>query len=312
MMTFLLNTIIEYKLITVEWHIHYSPVGNETIVLVCLCIAVSPGGDSAIDDDDSCDDENTSQRLDNSSGRGLAGKCTSRSVGVAVHGCSGDRTSSLLETDDANDSGIARTASAAQAGGIRGSQPGPSLLSPEMSRSTTRRDHLHQRPLHLSPTTADDDDPATIGYSSQRPYNDNNNGADKENAASNSGDDNVSSLADIAAPQSPGAASATSGGGGVGGSVPSGGAKRRGPRTTIKAKQLDTLKAAFASTPKPTRHIREQLAKETGLNMRVIQVIQRSSMSIVSVLNSGTDPCREGETFVYPARYTLLGCGRQV
>ena len=50
------------------------------------------------------------------------------------------------------------------------------------------------------------------------------------------------------------------------------GAKRRGPRTTIKAKQLETLKAAFAATPKPTRHIREQLARETGLTMRVIQV----------------------------------------
>ncbi|KAI6240013.1 Zinc finger and Homeobox domain containing protein [Aphelenchoides fujianensis] len=50
------------------------------------------------------------------------------------------------------------------------------------------------------------------------------------------------------------------------------GNKRRGPRTTIKAKQLDTLKAAFASTPKPTRHIREQLAAETALSMRVIQV----------------------------------------
>ncbi|CAB3408141.1 unnamed protein product [Caenorhabditis bovis] len=49
-------------------------------------------------------------------------------------------------------------------------------------------------------------------------------------------------------------------------------AKRRGPRTTIKAKQLETLKNAFAATPKPTRHIREQLAQETGLNMRVIQV----------------------------------------
>ncbi|VDM16178.1 unnamed protein product [Hydatigera taeniaeformis] len=48
-------------------------------------------------------------------------------------------------------------------------------------------------------------------------------------------------------------------------------AKRRGPRTTIKAKQLDTLKQAFATTPKPTRHIREQLAQETGLSMRVIQ-----------------------------------------
>ena len=50
------------------------------------------------------------------------------------------------------------------------------------------------------------------------------------------------------------------------------GAKRRGPRTTIKAKQLEMLKSAFAATPKPTRHIREQLAHETGLNMRVIQV----------------------------------------
>uniref|UniRef100_A0A7E4V4I4 LIM/homeobox protein Lhx1 n=1 Tax=Panagrellus redivivus TaxID=6233 RepID=A0A7E4V4I4_PANRE len=50
------------------------------------------------------------------------------------------------------------------------------------------------------------------------------------------------------------------------------GAKRRGPRTTIKSKQLETLKAAFAATPKPTRHMREQLANETGLNMRVIQV----------------------------------------
>ncbi|XP_016393790.1 LIM/homeobox protein Lhx1-like [Sinocyclocheilus rhinocerous] len=50
------------------------------------------------------------------------------------------------------------------------------------------------------------------------------------------------------------------------------GGKRRGPRTTIKAKQLETLKDAFAATPKPTRHIREQLAQETGLTMRVIQV----------------------------------------
>ncbi|CAL8076782.1 unnamed protein product [Calicophoron daubneyi] len=62
-----------------------------------------------------------------------------------------------------------------------------------------------------------------------------------------------------------GAAGAAGGGGG-------GGAKRRGPRTTIKAKQLDTLKAAFAATPKPTRHVRETLAQETGLSMRVIQV----------------------------------------
>lgn len=60
------------------------------------------------------------------------------------------------------------------------------------------------------------------------------------------------------------------------------GGKRRGPRTTIKAKQLETLKAAFAATPKPTRHIREQLAQETGLNMRVIQ----ASMPKTRILKS--------------------------
>lgn len=51
------------------------------------------------------------------------------------------------------------------------------------------------------------------------------------------------------------------------------GAKRRGPRTTIKAKQLECLKAAFGASPKPTRLVRERLAQETGLSMRVIQVI---------------------------------------
>jgi hypothetical protein len=48
--------------------------------------------------------------------------------------------------------------------------------------------------------------------------------------------------------------------------------KRRGPRTTIKAKQLEVLKNVFSQSPKPTRLMREQLAKETGLPMRVIQV----------------------------------------
>ena len=48
--------------------------------------------------------------------------------------------------------------------------------------------------------------------------------------------------------------------------------KRRGPRTTIKAKQLEVLKNVFNQSPKPTRLMREQLAKETGLPMRVIQV----------------------------------------
>ena len=44
--------------------------------------------------------------------------------------------------------------------------------------------------------------------------------------------------------------------------------KRRGPRTTIKAKQLEVLKNVFNQSPKPTRLMREQLAKETGLPVK--------------------------------------------
>lgn len=74
--------------------------------------------------------------------------------------------------------------------------------------------------------------------------------------------------------------------GGAGGGSGDGGAgsKRRGPRTTIKAKQLEILKTAFSSTPKPTRHIREQLAKETGLPMRVIQVRESFFSRITHVI----------------------------
>jgi len=48
--------------------------------------------------------------------------------------------------------------------------------------------------------------------------------------------------------------------------------RRRTPRTTIKASQLDSLKATFTITPKPSRQMREKLAECTGLSMRVIQV----------------------------------------
>ena len=44
------------------------------------------------------------------------------------------------------------------------------------------------------------------------------------------------------------------------------------PRTTITAKQLEILKGIYIQSPKPTRHVREQLAQETGLDMRVVQV----------------------------------------
>ncbi|KAL1229285.1 LIM/homeobox protein Lhx3 [Trichinella pseudospiralis] len=44
------------------------------------------------------------------------------------------------------------------------------------------------------------------------------------------------------------------------------------PRTTISAKQLETLKHAYQLSPKPARHVRERLALDTGLDMRVVQV----------------------------------------
>ncbi|CAH8439725.1 unnamed protein product [Schistosoma rodhaini] len=44
------------------------------------------------------------------------------------------------------------------------------------------------------------------------------------------------------------------------------------PRTTISAKQLEALKRVYSESPKPVRHIREQLSEETGLDMRVVQV----------------------------------------
>ncbi|KAK6640705.1 hypothetical protein RUM44_012402 [Polyplax serrata] len=42
-------------------------------------------------------------------------------------------------------------------------------------------------------------------------------------------------------------------------------------KTAIKGRQLEILKAAFESSPKPTRQIREQLSKDTELPMKVIQ-----------------------------------------
>ena len=49
-------------------------------------------------------------------------------------------------------------------------------------------------------------------------------------------------------------------------------ASSKRPRTTITAKQLETLKSAYNNSPKPARHVREQLSHDTGLDMRVVQV----------------------------------------
>ena len=52
-------------------------------------------------------------------------------------------------------------------------------------------------------------------------------------------------------------------------------ASNKRPRTTITAKQLEALKRAYNESPKPARHVREQLSAETGLDMRVVQVRNR-------------------------------------
>lgn len=44
------------------------------------------------------------------------------------------------------------------------------------------------------------------------------------------------------------------------------------PRTTITAKQLEVLRQHYLVSSKPSRHTREQIAAETGLDMRVVQV----------------------------------------
>ncbi|XP_035221407.1 LIM/homeobox protein Lhx4-like [Stegodyphus dumicola] len=50
------------------------------------------------------------------------------------------------------------------------------------------------------------------------------------------------------------------------------GASSKRPRTTISTVQLEALKAAYQRSSKPSRHVREQLSAETGLDMRVVQV----------------------------------------
>lgn len=53
---------------------------------------------------------------------------------------------------------------------------------------------------------------------------------------------------------------------------PDGADGNKRPRTTITARQMEVLKEAYKNSPKPARHVREQLAQDTGLDMRVVQV----------------------------------------
>lgn len=50
---------------------------------------------------------------------------------------------------------------------------------------------------------------------------------------------------------------------------------RRGPkrpRTILNTQQRRAFKASFDISPKPCRKVRENLAKETGLSLRIVQV----------------------------------------
>ncbi|XP_076053777.1 LIM/homeobox protein Lhx5-like [Oratosquilla oratoria] len=89
------------------------------------------------------------------------------------------------------------------------------------------------------------------------------------------------------------------------------GNKRRGPRTTIKAKQLEILKNAFSKTPKPTRHIREQLAKETSLPMRVIQVWFQNKRSKERRMKQLTSMGMRAHLFANPRKLRDLPLGME-
>jgi len=65
------------------------------------------------------------------------------------------------------------------------------------------------------------------------------------------------------------------------------GKRKRGPKTTIKPPQLEILKTCFDQNPKPSPKIFGELAQDTGLTKRVIQVnIKRDLIYIVVIYNS--------------------------
>lgn len=70
------------------------------------------------------------------------------------------------------------------------------------------------------------------------------------------------------------------------------------PRTTISAKQLEVLRKGYTQTPKPSRHTREQISAETGLDMRVVQVWfqnRRAKDKRTLKGDEGTSPSVEGQ-----------------
>ncbi|XP_067127228.1 LIM/homeobox protein Lhx3-like isoform X1 [Centruroides vittatus] len=69
------------------------------------------------------------------------------------------------------------------------------------------------------------------------------------------------------------------------------------PRTTITARQLEKLKSAYTTSPKPARHVREQLSQDTGLDMRVVQVWFQNRRAKEKRLKKDTGKSRWNEYF---------------
>ena len=51
------------------------------------------------------------------------------------------------------------------------------------------------------------------------------------------------------------------------------------PRTTITARQMEVLKNAYKTSPKPARHVREQLAADTGIDQSEHAITRYKSIS---------------------------------
>lgn len=66
---------------------------------------------------------------------------------------------------------------------------------------------------------------------------------------------------------------------------------RRGPkrpRTILTTQQRRAFKASFEVSPKPCRKVREALAKETGLSVRIVQVrLKKNYASVIKDYSIG-------------------------
>ena len=60
---------------------------------------------------------------------------------------------------------------------------------------------------------------------------------------------------------------------------------------------MEVLKEAYKTSPKPARHVREQLAQDTGLDMRVVQVWFQNRRAKEKRLKKDAGRARWGQYF---------------